>query len=87
VCKDLNECLSFLWTIVRDEILTIDNLVKRGQFLVNRCCLCCCDGESVDYLLLHYMFFHALRSAIFEVFKIQWVMPKTVSSLLFAWRN
>lgn len=57
MCKDLNECLSFLWTIVRDEILTIDNLVKRGQFLVNRCCLCCCDGESVDYLLLHYMFF------------------------------
>ena len=43
----------FLWTAVRDGILTIDNL----------------------------------WSAIFEVFGIHWVMPKTVSSLLFAWRN
>ena len=33
----------FLWTAARDGILTIDNLVKRGQSLVNRCCLCCFD--------------------------------------------
>ena len=28
----------FLWTAARGGILTIDNLVKRGQSLVNRCC-------------------------------------------------
>ena len=33
----------FLWTAAKDGILTIDNLVKRGQSLVNRCCLCCFD--------------------------------------------
>ena len=33
----------FLWTTARDRILTIDNLVKRGQSLVNRCCLCSCN--------------------------------------------
>ena len=42
----------FLWTTANDGILTIDNLVKRGQLLVNRCCLCYRDGESVDHLLL-----------------------------------
>ena len=47
----------FLWTAVRDGILTIDNLVKRGQYLVNRCCLCFCDKETVDHLLLHCKFF------------------------------
>ena len=77
----------FLWTAARDGILTIDNLVKRGQSLVNRCCLCCCDGEIVDHFLLHCKLSHALWSAIFEVFRIHWVMPKTVCSLLFAWRN
>ena len=33
----------FLWTAARDGMLTIDNLVKRGQSLVNSCCLCCCN--------------------------------------------
>ena len=55
--------------------------------MVNRCCSCCCDGESVDHLLLHCKVSYALWSAVFEAFRIQWVMPRTVSSLLFAWRN
>uniref|UniRef100_A0A7N2QZ21 Reverse transcriptase zinc-binding domain-containing protein n=1 Tax=Quercus lobata TaxID=97700 RepID=A0A7N2QZ21_QUELO len=44
----------FLWTAAKDGILIIDNLVKRGQSLVNWCCMCQCDGESIDHLLLHY---------------------------------
>ena len=55
--------------------------------MVNRCCLCCCDGESMDHLLLHCKFAHALWSEIYAVSGIQWVMPKTVNSLLFVWRN
>ena len=86
-CAKVKRVSFFLWTTARDGILTIDNLVKRGQSLVNRCCLCCCDGETVDHLLLHCNFSHALWSAIFEVFVIHWVMPKTVYSLLFTWRN
>ena len=45
--------VSFLWTAAWDGILTIDNLVKWGQSLVNRCCMCRCDGKSMDHLLLH----------------------------------
>ena len=41
----------------------------------------------MEHLLLHCNFSHALWNGVFEVFGIQWVMPKTVSSLLFAWRN
>ena len=51
--------------------------------MVNRCCLCCCDGEFVDHLLLHCKFAHALWSEIYAVFGI----PKTVNSLLLVWRN
>ena len=87
-CAKVLKRVSFVfWTAARNEILTIDNLVKRGQSLVNRCCLCCCDGEIVDHFLFHCKFSHALWSAIFKVFEIHWVLPKTVSSLLFAWRN
>ena len=66
---------------------TIDHLIKKCQFLVNRCCLCCCDGESVDHLLLHCKFSHALWCEVFVVFGIQWVMPRSVKSFFFIWRN
>ena len=78
VQRCLNGCLSSY---------TIDNLVNRGRFLVNWCCLCSCDGESVDHLLLHCKFSHALWCEAFAVFGIQWVMPRSVSSFFFMWRN
>ena len=56
-CAKVPKRVSFIsWTTANDGILTIDNLVKRGQSLVNRCCLCCCDGVSEDHLLLHCKF-------------------------------
>ena len=71
-CAKVSKRVSFfLWTTANDGILTIDNLVKRGQFLVNRCCLYYCDGESVDHLLLHCKFSHALWCETFAVFGIQ----------------
>ena len=32
----------------------------RGRPLATWCCMCCCDGESVDYLLLHCHVTHSL---------------------------
>ena len=37
----------FLWTATWDAILTIDNLVKRGQPMVNCCFLCCYVGGKL----------------------------------------
>ena len=44
----------FLWTTAQDIIHTIDNLVKRNLPLVQWCCLCYCDGEIVDHLLMEW---------------------------------
>ena len=41
----------------------------------------------MDHLLLHCKFAHALWSEVFLMFGVQWVMPSTIVSLLFAWRN
>ena len=32
----------------------------RGRPLANRCCMCCCDRESVDHFLLHCPVTHTL---------------------------
>ena len=48
----------FLWIVARGGILTIDNLVKKNLSLVNWCCLCWCDEETVDHLLLYCKFSH-----------------------------
>ena len=35
------------------QILTCDNLRRRGLVMVGWCCLCRCSEEMVDHLLLH----------------------------------
>ena len=68
-----------------NQILTLDNLILRGCPLANRCCMCCCDGESVDNLLLHCPVTHTLWTLMLQAFGIHWVMPGLVVELLFRW--
>ena len=42
----------FVWTAVLGKILTLDNLRKRQLIMINICCLCKLDGETVDHILL-----------------------------------
>ena len=58
----------FLWIAARGSILTIDNLVLRRLPLVNWCCMCRCDEETVDHLLLHCKFAYVLWSEVFLIF-------------------
>ena len=43
----------FAWIVVFGKILTIDNLRKRKIRITDWCCMCKCNGESVDLLLIH----------------------------------
>jgi hypothetical protein len=77
----------FVWTAAWNKILTCDNLRKRGYNLPSWCCMCCCNGESVDHLLLHCPIAGGLWSWIFQTFGVHWVLPGTVTALLFSWWN
>ena len=74
-----------MWTAAHGRILTLDNLMRRGLSLVNRCYMCCCNEESVDHLLLHYPVAHSLWVQMLQVFGIQWVMSGSMESLVFCW--
>ncbi len=73
----------FIWTAAWGRILTCDNLMRRGFTMAGWCCMCCCDGETVDHLLMHYTTAYAIWSFVFKSFGIQWVMPQRVLDLLF----
>ena len=64
------------------RVLTTDHLRKRGCTIMDWCCLCKCNRESVDHLLLRcgevfWLWSFALRS-----FGVSWVLLKRVTDLL-----
>jgi hypothetical protein len=75
----------FVWTAVRDKILTLDNIGRRGMVVVNRCWLCKTEGESVDHLLLYCVAASALWSAFFARFDLCLVMPRSIKELFVSW--
>uniref|UniRef100_A0A2N9IJZ1 Reverse transcriptase domain-containing protein n=1 Tax=Fagus sylvatica TaxID=28930 RepID=A0A2N9IJZ1_FAGSY len=77
----------FVWTATWGRILTCDNLMRRGYMMAGWCCMCCCDGETVDHLLLHCSAVQKLWNYVFLTFRVHWVVPRQVADLLFGWHN
>ena len=63
----------FVWIACLNRILTIDNFIRRGWVLVNRCCMCCAEVETIDHLLLHCLVVSQLWALIFAIFGLTWV--------------
>jgi hypothetical protein len=72
-----------LWQTTND--LVVDNLKKMNVIIVNKCCLCKRNKESVDHLLLHCDVASALWNAFFTGFGMSWVMPRRVIDLFACW--
>ena len=77
----------FVWSAAWNKILTYDNLMRRGYTLTNWCCMCRCEGESVDHLLIHCHTENELWNFVFRSFGFQWVLPRNVIDLLDGWWN
>jgi hypothetical protein len=75
----------FAWSAALGKIITLNNLRKMHVILVDRCCMCKQNGESVDRLLLHCDVAYALWSALFTHFGMSWVMPRRVIDLFACW--
>jgi hypothetical protein len=75
----------FVWSAAFGKILTHDNLHKKNVVVIEWCCMCKKNGESIDHLLLHCEVAHDLWSYVLALFGIEWVMPQTVLELLTSW--
>ena len=58
-----------------------------GRPLANRCCMCCCNEESVDYLLIFCLLAHSMWMHMIQLFGIDWVMLSLVADLLCCWHH
>lgn len=63
----------FVSTVTLRRILTINNLIRRCHILVNWCCTCCRDVESVDHSPIHCPIASRLRFLIVRLFGLGWV--------------
>ena len=77
----------FAWMVAWNKILTCDNLIKRGYTMTSWCCMCKCNGETVDHLLIHCPVASFLWCWILSAFGISWVCSGNVADLLFSWWN
>ena len=76
----------FIWTAAWGRILTCDNLMQRGYTMAGWCCMCRCDGETMEHLLLHCSAAQRLWNFVFASFCVQWMLlPSRVVDLLFGW--
>ena len=48
----------FFWILLQDFFYTLNNLLKRGFNIVNRCYLCKNDVESVNHIFKYAMLFY-----------------------------
>jgi hypothetical protein len=85
--KALSRVGFFVWTTTLGKILTLDNLRKRNAIVVNLCYMCKKSREFIDHLLLHCEVARELWSSLFNLFGVDWVMPRRVRELLVSWRG
>jgi len=72
-------------SVALGKILTLNNLRKRHVIVIDRCCMCKINGETMDHLLLHCEVARVLWNAIFSHFSLSWVMPLRVVDLFACW--
>ena len=77
----------FTWIAAHGQFLTLDKLMLHGRPLANRCCMCCCNVEFVNHLLLFCSIDHSLWIYMLRLFGIDWVMLGSIVDLLFCWYN
>ena len=85
--KDSPRVAFFSWTAALGKIPTTVYLWNKGVIIVDWCCMCKRNGESMDHLLLHCPIAFELWTMVWNLFELLWVMTLSVSELLLAWQG
>ena len=61
-----------MWLVAVGKIFTMDNLWKQRIIVVDRCCMCKRNEESIDHLLLHFEVVCAIWNVFLSLFGLSW---------------
>lgn len=65
--------------------LTTDHMRKRVIIIMDWCCMCKSDGDSMGHLFLYCEVARDLQSLILCLFGVHWVMLRTILEVLACW--
>lgn len=75
----------FFWTIVKERLLTIDLLQRRGMIILNACPICLKDAENVDHIFIYCRFDSEISERFLTEIHLSWVFPNRMVLLLALW--
>ena len=72
----------FAWEATWGNVLTLDQLKRRGWSIANRCLLCCAEEESINHILIHCTKTRVLWELLFASFGVTWIFWLEIPSLV-----
>ncbi|WMV09517.1 hypothetical protein MTR67_002902 [Solanum verrucosum] len=77
----------FVWLLVKEAILTQDNLMKRRIPLCSRCLFYGETVETVNHLFLHCRVTSQLWRLFLNLKGVSWVMPSKITETIQSWEE
>ncbi|CAN1297431.1 LINE-1 reverse transcriptase homolog [Linum perenne] len=77
----------FVWQAVHGKISTIDNLIRRGMLIPNRCVLCGADAESILHIFRLCSFASQVWSFLSSQLSVFGPFPLSLRDWLWAWKG
>jgi len=84
-CVSLPKIDFFVWTLAHNNILTNDNLKRRGWEGPSRCTLCQEHEETANHLFLQYQFAKDIWTDSLKLGPDRFDLPDSVQDLLTSW--
>jgi len=75
----------FTWLVVKEAVLTQENLMKRGIQMCPRCCFCEQVAETINHLFLHCKVVGQLWNLFTSFRGISWTVPGRTGQALESW--
>ena len=77
----------FAWEASWGQVLTLDQLKRRGWNIANGCFLCCDEEETINHILIHWSKVRVLRELDFALFGVMWVLPLSDRDTFLGWHG
>ncbi|XP_022865490.1 uncharacterized protein LOC111385340 [Olea europaea var. sylvestris] len=76
-----------LWTDMRGQVSTVDNLRRKGFYVTEWCYMCKKDGETINHLFIHCDGVRWLWDSILASQSMNWVLLRRIEDLVWAWKR